>query len=98
MDGEEHTHTDLAQWSKDARRRAQKAILHAVRQNRSAKQRFVDAENRIERVVEVYQATLLSGAHLPPMLSTLRITTYAVRLQRTALEPDRPDQGGPVLA
>jgi len=75
--------TNLAQWSKAARQRSRKAILHKVRKKREAKQRFFDTEDRMERTAEEYRRALLLGADLPPM-STIEVTEETVRLEGTA--------------
>jgi len=84
MDDEERP---LAQWSWDARRRCMKRLLHAVRKNDDARQRFCSTEDRMERTAEDYRRAVLLGAQLPPM-STIEVTVETVRLEGTA------DQGG----
>ena len=73
---------DLAQWSKDARQRSRKAILHLLRQKRRAKTLLVETENRLGRAGEDYQRARLSNTQLPPMSSTLRVAK-----RETPLEP-----------
>jgi hypothetical protein len=70
MDDED---TNLGRWSKAARQRSRKAILHMVAKNRQAKQRLRDTEDRMEHAAEEYKRARLLGADLPPM-PTVEVT------------------------
>ena len=91
---DDNERTNLAQSSKDARRRAVTAFLRAVCKDRAAKQRLFDTEDRMERAVEAYQRSPLAGAHLPPMLSTIRGTAHTLCSDCTPSTANQPDQGG----
>jgi hypothetical protein len=75
--------TDPARWCEDALRRAYERTFYALRKVRRAQQRLFDTEDRMGRADDDYQRTVLAGAHLPPRLSTLRVTARIVRLDRT---------------
>lgn len=74
---------NLAQWSKDARQRSRKAILHVLQKQRRAQCRLLDTEDRMERTAEGHRRAILLGADLPPM-STVEVTVETARLERTA--------------
>ena len=76
--------TKLAQWSKDARRRSHTRMLDAVRKHRDMKQRLFDTEVQMEHAAADYQRTVLAGAHLPPVLSTIRFTAHTIHSEREA--------------
>jgi hypothetical protein len=76
-------HANLTQWSKAARQRSRKAILHMVGKKRRARQRFCDTEDRMEHTAEEYRRALVLGADLPPM-STIEVTEETTRLEGTA--------------
>jgi hypothetical protein len=56
---------DLAQWSKDARQRSRKAVLHLLRQKRRAESLLSDSEDRLGRAAADYRRALLSDTHRP---------------------------------
>ena len=59
MDDEERT--EFAQWSKDARRRSRNRSMSAIGRGRSAKQRLLDTEEMMERVVDDYECVRPPG-------------------------------------
>ncbi|HET9117963.1 MAG TPA: hypothetical protein VFN75_07810 [Pseudonocardiaceae bacterium] len=91
MDNDERT--KLAQWSKDARRRSHIRMLDAVRKHRDMKQRLFDTEVRMEYAAADYQRTVLAGAHLPPVLSTIRFTAHTFHSETRGLKPNQPRSG-----
>jgi len=74
---------NLAQWSKDARRRSRKLFLNAVNKAHDARNRLWDTEVRIEHAAEEYQRAILLGADLPPM-PIIEVTVDALQIERTA--------------
>ena len=72
---------EIAQWSKDARQRSRKAMLHQCRQRSRTERRLFDVEERMERAAQEYQRALLAGSHLSPMQAELHVTAREIPLE-----------------
>jgi len=80
---DDHEDTKLGGWSKAARQRSRKAILHMVAKKRQAKQRLRDTEDKMEHAAEEYERARLLGADLPP-ISAVEVTVERPIEQRGA--------------